>query len=434
MNNKNNLIVIILIIVIVGLTGAGIYFTNKKEQNNSNPIQEEPIDKTDVSLTNNFNLDMIKLVNSREKSNYLISAYSMEIALNMLKDGASGETYKQIEKVVPKRDIPIFNIDKRISVANAVFVKDEEKDNISSKYINSLKTDYKADLIYDKFTTPDKINNWVNEKTYGMIPKILDEMSKDFVLGLANAVAIDVEWYTPFECESTSSANFTRLDGSKKNVEMMHESFSRNANYIKNENEEGVILPYVSYTSDGEKDYDNKDTSTRLEFVAIMPTKTDITTYINELTNDKLNITLNGFKSLNSNQELMLGLPRFEYDYKDEEFANDLMKLGITDMFDGDKADFSKMNSETSKNKLYVSQAIHMTHISLNEKGTKAAAVTFFGMDKAIAMPVENEYIRITFDKPFMYMIRDTKTKEILFFGVVENPNEWKGSTCNNID
>ena len=165
-----------------------------------------------------------------------------------------------------------------------------------------------------------------------------------------------------------------------------------------------------------------------------MPTKTDITTYINELTNDKLNITLNGFKSLNSNQELMLGLPRFEYDYKDEEFANDLMKLGITDMFDGDKADFSKMNSETSKNKLYVSQAIHMTHISLNEKGTKAAAVTFFGMDKAIAMPVENEYIRITFDKPFMYMIRDTKTKEILFFGVTYEPNKWNGSTCEELD
>ena len=90
-----------------------------------------------------------------------------------------------------------------------------------------------------------------------------------------------------------------------------------------------------------------------------------------------------------------------------------------------------KMKSEKSKDQLYVSTAIHMTHISLNEKGTKAAAVTYFGIEKATAFMGEKEYIDIEFNKPFMYMIRDTKSHEILFFGVVESPNEWKGNTCS---
>ena len=89
------------------------------------------------------------------------------------------------------------------------------------------------------------------------------------------------------------------------------------------------------------------------------------------------------------------------------------------------------MKKSNNIDRLYVSEAIHMTHISLNEKGTKAAAVTYFGVDKATALEDKKEKIDITFNNPFMYMIRDSKTKEILFFGVVENPNEWKGSTCS---
>ena len=38
--------------------------------------------------------------------------------------------------------------------------------------------------------------------------------------------------------------------------------------------------------------------------------------------------------------------------------------------------------------------------------------------------------IEMKFDKPFMYMIRDRKNKEILFFGVVYEPNAYKERTC----
>ena len=88
------------------------------------------------------------------------------------------------------------------------------------------------------------------------------------------------------------------------------------------------------------------------------------------------------------------------------------------------------MNRNNEIPNLYVGEAIHKTHIDLNEKGTKAAAVTYFGMYKATSVMKQPERVKVTFDKPFMYMIRDSKTKEILFFGTVYEPNKWNGSTC----
>ena len=108
-----------------------------------------------------------------------------------------------------------------------------------------------------------------------------------------------------------------------------------------------------------------------------------------------------------------------------------LEAMGIEDVFDQEKADLSNI---MTKEPIYVSTAIHKTYIDLNEKGTKAAAITYFGMEKSAIAPERVETKRIEFNKPFVYMIRDSKTKEMLFFGVVENPNEWKGSTCSNIE
>ena len=80
---------------------------------------------------------------------------------------------------------------------------------------------------------------------------------------------------------------------------------------------------------------------------------------------------------------------------------------------------------------IYVGEAIHKTHIDLNEKGTRAAAVTYFGMYKATGFMKEKEKAVITFNKPFIYMIKDAETGELLFFGVVYEPNKWQGSTCS---
>ena len=68
---------------------------------------------------------------------------------------------------------------------------------------------------------------------------------------------------------------------------------------------------------------------------------------------------------------------------------------------------------------------------SIFSNETSEESSSCFGMFKNSAyIPQEYETIDINFDRPFIYMIRDSVTKEILFFGTVYEPNIWNGSTC----
>ena len=420
----------IIIYIIIILIGAIFLFLDIKNMKKTNPNSRNSEPKYDGT----YNLDLIKRVNSKQEGNYLISPYSIEIALNMLKDGANGKTKEQIEKVVGTREIPVFNVKDRISVTNGAFIKEEYRNYINESYYNKLKN-YDAELIFDKFNSPDKINNWVNEKTYGMIPKILDDISKDFVLGLGNAVAIDVEWDSEFDCISTSKESFTKDNNQKIDVEMMHQKFENgDVRYFESNDSKGVIIPYESYDKKGLNKYESKENKfTELEFIGILPNK-DIDTYINNLNQaklDRIDIKNVGTKDFN----ISVSLPRFKYDFELEDFMTILKEMGIKDVFDPSKSDLTNIISQENLYKndstgLYVSTAIHKTHIDLNEKGTKAAAITIFGIKNATAMHDEKGNKSIEFNKPFVYIIRDKETKEILFFGVVKEPNIWKGSTC----
>ena len=426
---KKKILVLIIAILLLLTIGFVVYteFINKPSSGSSpEKPQQNPNPPTFVVTTNDtYNLNIIHQVNSSANDNYLISPYSIEIALSMLKEGANGTTKEQIEKAAPTRNINILDIKDRVSVANALFIKNTFKKDIKNSFVSKMKNEYDADLLYDEFKKPDVINNWVNEKTKKMIPKLLDTMDPDFVLGIANALAIDVEWNIQFECPSTNSQKFTKTDGTTKNVEMMHNTYYSNVEYIKNGDVDGVILPYASYDTNGNKVYD--DASNTLEFIAIKP-HGDVYEYINKLTEDSLNNSINSKKTLNENEQLALSLPRFEYDSGIKDFISVLQNLGIVDAFGGN-ANFSNISDKLS---LYVGTAIHKTHISLNEKGTKAAAITYFELEKNSEPIASENVVDIKFDKPFMYIIRDKSTHEMLFFGVVENPNVWKGSTCDN--
>ena len=200
MTKKGLIIGIIGLALVIGITSFIIIQNNLKEPNQ--PIEEpeeKPVEEIKTKIDNSFNISILKEVNkNNQKSNYLISPYSIEIALNMLKNGANNKTHDEIEKLINTREINDVSIKDRVSVANALFITNRYKELVENDYLNIMKDKYYSDVIYDSFNTPDKINEWVNDKTKGMIPKILDNMNPNFALGIANALAIDVDWYSQF--------------------------------------------------------------------------------------------------------------------------------------------------------------------------------------------------------------------------------------------
>ena len=374
--------------------------------------------KQKSELTGNFNIDIIKKTNEKNNNvNYLISPYNIEIALNMLREGASGGTKEELDKVIGKRNINNVSIKDKLNIANALFIKDDYKLDVKDSFINVLNSKYQAEMLYDKFDSPKIINDWVKNKTNGMIEKILDQMNKDFVLGMASALAMDVNWQDSFSCNDTKGEDFTKINNSKINVQMMHKTYESNAKYIKNKDMEGIIIPYETVDS------------SRLEFVAILPNN-KVDDYINNLTKEKLDSIFNNQTLATEKYHINLSLPRFTYSYEVEDFIEVLKNMGIKLAFDPELANFKNM-IDIYEN-VYVGEAIHKTRIELNEKGTKAAAVTYFGMFKNSAM-LEKDYeeVDIKFNKPFIYLIRESNTGEILFFGSVFEPDKWNGSTCS---
>ena len=169
---------------------------------------------------------------------------------------------------------------------------------------------------------------------------------------------------------------------------------------------------------------------TTLQYVGIMPTKTSLDSYIKTIKADDLNNIVSSLKDVKIENfkegtitEIKGFIPMFNYDYQ-LELIKDLKTLGITDIFDSGKANLSKMTKE----KAYISDAIHKATIEFSNDGIKAAAVTALGGKGAIdecfnyQFEVPVEVIDLTFNKPFMYIIRDKDTNEVWFMGTVYEP------------
>ena len=414
MKNKVIITIVVIMICLIGSTLCFIAYGSKLR--NNKPNKTEPITFNDKD----FNVRMFKTSYATSEGNYLISPYSIYVALSMLRDGGNNNTSKEVSELIGTDKAQLLN-NESVHIANAIFLKDEYKDAVENSYVDGLKNNYKAQLLIDKFDTPAVINNWVDKETSGMIKKVMDDIDKDFVLGLANAIAIDVKWEQQFMCGVTRSQEFTKKDGSKKNVEMMHNTYEYGANYIESDKAKGIIIPYKEETN--------------LEYIAIKPND-NLNDYINNFSMDELSKLEENKKSAGNSLHINLALPRYTYDFELKSFMKNLQSMGINDAFSKYDADFTNIITRANMDKynmanLYVNQAIHKSHIELNEAGTKAAAVTFFGFAKATAVQEPHyDTINIEFDKSFMYIIRDKNTKEILFIGVVDEPNEWKGSTC----
>lgn len=416
LEEKNKkLITIGIVLLCVILLCAGYYMYRVLFIRSEQPTPENPSEVPKVETTD-YNMKIIKEINENEDKNYLISPYSIEMAFSMLRDGTDGRTREEIENLIGNREINMLKVPGKVNVANGVFINQKYKDDVLSSYYDIVKNKYKSEIIYDEFKTPITINNWVKKETYQMIPKLFDRLSQEDLLVLVNALAIDVEWKQGFDCKVTSQQEFTKKDGNKVDVAMMRKGYESDAKHFNTDDATGVIIPYASYDGNGNK----VDNGNGLEFIGILPNG-DVKDYVNNLTNDKINEFDKEAIVASEDEKLIVDLPKFNYEYEINDLIDSMKKLGIKKVFEAG-ADLSKMINIPS----HVSEAVHKTYIEVDENGTKAAAASGIRVTNDAAVPVEV----VTFDKPFAYIIRDQKAKEMLFFGVVYEPNKWEGSTC----
>ena len=170
-----------------------------------------------------------------------------------------------------------------------------------------------------------------------------------------------------------------------------------------------------------------------MQYVGIMPKSTSLTTFIENADASKINGLLSKLKEVkleNFNDKVITKItgyiPVFNFDYE-LPIMDNLKELGVTNLFDLEKADLSNLTTSRA----YISDMLHNANIDFSNNGIKAAAATVAGgkgaggcgFDYLYDVPVEE--IDLTFDKPYMFLIRNKDTGEVWFTGTVYEPTEY---------
>jgi len=254
-----------------------------------------------------------------------------------------------------------------------------------------------ADFIKNFDPARKQINSWVSDKTRNKIndllaPGTLDSSTR---MVLVNAIYFKADWVAQFDPNDTGDAPFTRLDGSQTQVKMMNNG-ELNLLYVKGDGYQAVELPY------------NGDTAA---MDIIMPDEGNFQIFESALDQGRLNTVFTSMQPT----PIALGLPKFTFT-TDFSLSDQLKSLGMTDAFDPHKADFSGM---TGNRDLSISDVVHKAFVAVDEKGTEAAAATAVIM---VGMAAPTQKVHLVIDHPFIFVIRDLKSHQILFAGRVLNP------------
>jgi len=397
---------------------------SKNSSNLMDNIQKNDLAPIDISDTSeqqlsrkeeitDFSLKLFK--ENFEDKNILISPISIVSALGMVANGANDNTLSEMEEVL-NSDIQGLNdylkayttylpsSEKyKVSLANSIWFKDDEGLNVNRDFLQINKDYYDASVYkaaFDK-STKDDINAWVKDKTNGMIETLLEEAPpKDAVMYLINALSFDAEWENIYENIQINDGEFTLENGEKQAVEFMSSSeFS----YLENETVTGFMKPYK----------DNK-----YAFVALLPKGNILMVDLLKSIEAKDLISLVENKK---DEEVHAKIPKFSMEF--DTLLNDtLQSLGILDAFDEENADFTSLGKSVDGN-IYISRVIHKTKIDLDERGTKAGAVTAVEMVTETESAIMEESKKVILDRPFFFMIVDTEQNLPLFMGSLMSVN-----------
>ena len=346
------------------------------------------------------------------------SPYSIYTALMMANAGAAGETAAQMEQALAI-ELPGSDVHAALNALNLTLLNNSQFDGkpvfsfnvanqlwgqkdfaFNEQFLNTLSANYNADLKTVDFSDSENaralINLWVaaqtNDKIKDLIPAgVLDALTR---LVLTNAVYFKAAWMNQFDPSKTALGNFTLADGSQVDVPMMHAQRSMQA--FVNEGLEVVELPYEGGM---------------YSMVLVMPAQGSLAEFEASLDADRLDAVLGSL----STASVTLSMPKFKLE-SSFGLSEAMKTLGMTDAFTPGIADFSGMEDTRS---LYISDLLHKAYVDVNEEGTEAAAATAVVVGMT-SMPAEN--YTISFDHPFLFLIRDIQTNTILFMGRLADP------------
>ena len=411
-----------LFCVFAGCTGTQ---DENQVQNVQNASGTESSVESVVDANNMFAFDIYKKLASEnsEDDNLFLSPFSISSAFALTYEGAKGETADQIGSVFyfPENIDTLRNgyLDVNtginagdpeydLEVANALWA--EETYQFLEDYINTAETYYSAETTnLDFINQPEEsrvtINDWVAEKTNNKIEDLIPEGMIDSLtrLVITNAIYFKGTWVLQFDENMTAEADFTTPSGEIVTVDMMKRT-DDDAIYGYAETDDLQVL---------EMPYEN-ETGKKLSMIVLLSKENDLQEAEDALNEGEFEEIVGSIES----QQVKVYFPKFKLE-TEYLLSDTLIDMGMPAAFTS-AADFSGMDGTTG---LYISDVVHKAFIEVNEEGTEAAAATAVVFAKGMS-PEEETIPVFRADHPFIFMIQDDETGNILFIGRISNPAE----------
>lgn len=354
-----------------------------------------------------------------DTGNVCVSPYSLGVAFGMVSAGADGQTKEEIRQVLgftlpDERVHPALNRlglalrpeDGGFTLQSANGVWASPSVRVIPAFQTLLGREYGAGVRGTVFPEPGRtqINQWISEQTRGKIPEMLAEgsLSDATVLALANALYFLAKWQHEFKPGSTHEAPFTTPDGEAQ-VRMMETLLS--APYaegaVGGEDCQVVHLAYRDST---------------ISMVVVLPREKGALPLASDAwANEALTLATQPARV----KPVVLYLPKWDLGATTK-LSDTLQAMGMPTAFTQGQADFTAM-VEGTPGEVWIDQVFHATRVTVDEEGTEASAATVVAA-KAEWAPAPEEPAEFRADHPFLYLIRDGKTGQVLFLGRVSDP------------
>lgn len=346
-----------------------------------------------------------------DTDNTVCSPYSFYILLALALNATSGKTQKEIKELIaPGYSVkPLNEILKgvqqsfskqmkggKLVSSNGICIEDNLYQNILDDFKQLVSKMYDAEIFQGGSDMVQKINDWVNEKTDGMIPKLMDEAPANLKMCLMNAIAFDAKWQIPYgEDDIYEEGEFNNADGTVSEVPFMS---STENDYIEDDYFTGFI-----------KDYKGG----RYAFMALLPKKENDKDF---LAKGIEQIDFYKYYKERQSYEVYAEMPEFDCEMS-RDLTDFCKKLGLETLF-SPKSDFPGI---TKAEDIMVDSVIQKVVIKVNRAGTKAAAVTGMICVAGCAPDFDNTK-SVTLDRPFVYAIINKEYDGLpVFAGVVNH-------------
>lgn len=288
----------------------------------------------------------------------------------------------------------------KLQVANRLWT--QKGHPFRTDYLTLLKKAYRAEPASVDFAkAPEairvEINRWISDKTEKKIPELLKPrmITSDTRSVLVNAVYFKATWDNVFDPRNTKPDSFFVTPARAVKAPLM-----RNTEHFKTARVDGAQLLEMPY-ADG-----------KLSMVLVLPNAKDGLPAIEKKIVEGV---LPGWLKQLKGERVDVTLPKLKISGRFS-LGEILKRMGMALAFTFPGADFSGIDDTKL---LYLSEVVHEAVVTVDEKGTEAAAATAASM-RAGGMPQQPSVFRA--DHPFVFFVRDMETGAVLFMGRLADP------------